>query len=186
MSDRFEVRLAGTGGQGMILAGIILAEAAALGADKNVVQSQSYGPEARGGASKAEVIISDEQIDYPKVLQADLLLAMSQEACDKYGRDVKPQGWLIVDESHVKRVPPHACVIRVPITQIAEEQIGRIITANIIGLGVIVGLTNIVPHQAIIQAVQNRVPPGTKDINTQALKAGLNMFQDTRREQYGC
>jgi 2-oxoglutarate ferredoxin oxidoreductase subunit gamma len=173
MSDRFEVRLAGTGGQGMILAGIILAEAAAIGAGKHVAQTQSYGPEARGGASKAEVIISDAEVDYPKVIQADLLLAMSQEACDKYGREVNPKGWLIVDEGQVKRVPSHPRTVRVPITRIAEEEIGRKITANIVGLGVIVGLTEIVPRKAVIQTVEKRVPPGTKEINRQALEAGL-------------
>ena len=180
MIDRFEVRLAGTGGQGMILAGIILAEAAAIGAGKNVAQSQSYGPEARGGASKAEVIIADGPIDYPKVIRADLLLAMSQEACDKYGDDVNPEGWLIVDEGLVRRVPPHQRTVRASITRIAEEEIKRKITANIIGLGLIVGLTDIVPREAIIQAVERRAPPGTKEINQQALEAGLALADRIR------
>lgn len=184
MTGRFEVRLAGTGGQGMILAGIILAEAAAIGAGKNVAQTQSYGPEARGGASKAEVIIADDEIDYPKVIQADLLLAMSQEACDKYGRGVNPEGWLIVDEGQVRRVPPHPRTVRVPITHIAEEEIGRKITANILGLGVIVGLTGVVPREAIVQAVERRAPPGTKEINQQALETGL-AIADRIRGQYG-
>ncbi len=175
MIDRFEVRLAGTGGQGMILAGIILSEAASIGARKNVVQTQSYGPEARGGTSKAEVIISDGEIDYPKVIQADLLLAMSQEACDRYGHEVKPEGWLIVDADKVKRVPPHPRTIRVPITRIAEEELERRITANIVGLGVIVRLTDIVPRRAIVQAVEKRAPPGTKEMNLQALEVGLTI-----------
>jgi 2-oxoglutarate ferredoxin oxidoreductase subunit gamma len=183
MSERFEVRLAGTGGQGMILAGIILAEAAAIGAGKNVAQTQSYGPEARGGASKAEVIIADGEIDYPKVIQADLLLAMSQEACDRYGQVVKPEGWLLVDESHVKRIPRHPRTVRVPITRIAEEEIGRRITANIVGLGLIVGLTEVVPHAAVVQAVEKRVPAGTKEINRQAIEAGLALAQRAR-ERY--
>lgn len=173
MTDRFEVRLAGTGGQGMILAGIILAEAAAIGAGKSVAQTQSYGPEARGGASKAEVIISDTEIDYPKAIQPDLLLAMSQEACDRYGRDVDPEGWLIVDTEQVKRIPPHPRTVRLPITHMATEEIGRKITANIIGLGIIVGLTQIVPRQAIVQAVERRVPPGTREVNLRALEVGL-------------
>jgi len=159
----------------MILAGIILSEAAAIGAGKNVAQTQSYGPEARGGASKAEVIISENSIDYPKVIQADLLLAMSQEACDKYGREIKPEGWLVVDEGEVKRAPSHPRTLRVPITRIAEEEVGRGITANIVGLGIIVGLTGIVPREAIAQAVERRAPPGTKEINQQALEAGLTL-----------
>jgi 2-oxoglutarate ferredoxin oxidoreductase subunit gamma len=173
MTERFEIRLAGTGGQGMILAGIILSEAAAIGEDKNVTQTQSYGPEARGGASKAEVVISDGAIDYPKVIRADLLLAMSQQACDKYGREVKPEGWLIVDSDEVKRIPPHARTIRAPITRIADEETGRKITANIVGLGIIVGLTGIVSRHAVAQAVERRAPPGTKELNLRALDAGL-------------
>jgi 2-oxoglutarate ferredoxin oxidoreductase subunit gamma len=184
VTDRFEVRLAGTGGQGMILAGIILAEAASIGAGKTVAQTQSYGPEARGGASKAEVIISDGVIDYPKVIQADLLLAMSQEACDKYGKEVNPVGWLIVDADQVKRTPPHPRTVRVPITDLAEEKLGRKITANIVGLGIIVGLTGIVPRQAILRAVERRAPPGTKEINLQALEIGLNI-SDRMKGQYG-
>jgi 2-oxoglutarate ferredoxin oxidoreductase subunit gamma len=184
MIHRFEARLAGTGGQGMILAGIILAEAAAIGAGKNVAQTQSYGPEARGGASKAEVIISDDEIDYPKVIQADLLLAMSQEACDRYGHEVNPEGWLIIDADLVKRAPPHPRTARVSITRIAEEDLGRKITANIVALGVIVGLTEIVPRQAITEAVERRAPPGTKEINLQALEIGL-AIADRTRVQHG-
>jgi 2-oxoglutarate ferredoxin oxidoreductase subunit gamma len=180
MRDRFEVRLAGTGGQGMILAGIILAEAAALGAGKNVAQTQSYGPEARGGASKAEVVIAKDEIDYPKVVRADLLLAMSQEACDKYGNAVDPDGWLVVDADLVKRVPPHQHTVRVPITRIAEEEIGRKITANIVALGVLVGLTGIVPQAEVVAAVERRVPPGTKKVNQQALDAGFAIANQTR------
>jgi 2-oxoglutarate ferredoxin oxidoreductase subunit gamma len=184
MTERFEVRLAGTGGQGMILAGIILAEAAAIGAGKNVTQTQSYGPEARGGASKAEVVISDQDIDFPKVLQANLLLAMSQEACDRYGREIDPEGWLVIDADLVNRAPQHPRIVRVPITRIAEEDIGRRITANIVGLGIIVGLTGILPPEAIVQAVEQRAPPGTKEINLRAVEAGL-AISDRVKAQHG-
>ena len=95
--QRIEIRLAGEGGQGMILAGIILAEAAAMFDGKNVVQTQSYGPEARGGASKSEVIIAEGEIDYPEVISADVLMVMSQEACDKYTHDLREGGILLVD-----------------------------------------------------------------------------------------
>src|SRR3990172_8617479 len=97
VSRQYEVRLSGSGGQGIILGGVILAEAAAIYEKKNAVQSQSYGPEARGGASKADVIISDEEIDYPKALKIDVLLALTQEACNKYIKDLKEGGVLIVD-----------------------------------------------------------------------------------------
>lgn len=180
MIERFEVRLAGTGGQGMIFAGIVLAEAAGIGADMKVVQTQSYGPEARGGASKAEVIISDEEIDYPKVIRANQLLAMSQEACDKYGGEVDPEGWLVVDSDLVKRASPHPRTVRLPITRIAEEEVGRGITANIVGLGILVDVEGIVPREAIVQAVEKRAPPGTKEINLQALEVGLAISERIR------
>lgn len=175
MTGRFEVRLAGTGGQGVILAGIILSDAAAIGAGKQVAQTQSYGPEARGGASKAEVIISDETIDYPKVIRADLLLAMSQEACDRYGSNLKPEGWLIIDSDKVKRTPPHPRIARVPISRIAEEETGRVITANIVALGVIVGLTELVNRIAIEEAIERRAPAGTREINLLAVAAGFRI-----------
>jgi len=173
MNERFEIRLAGTGGQGMILAGIILAEAVASQPEKRVVQTQSYGPEARGGASKSEVIIANAEIDYPKVIEADLLLALSQEACDKYGHNLKPEGWIIVDSSQVKRIPPHPKTIRVPITQIAEEKTGRKITANVVSLGLIVGLTEIVPREALVEAIAQWAPKGTHEINHRAVEAGF-------------
>lgn len=172
-TDRYEIRLAGEGGQGLILAGVILAEAAAVYDGKNAVQTQSYGPEARGGASKAEVVISDGVIDYPKVIAADLLLCMSQEACNKYVYGMKKDGILIVDSVHVDRVPTSRAYA-IPITQIAEEATGRRITANIVALGLIVGLTGVVSRKAIEAAVRARAPKGTEAINLKALQAGLD------------
>ena len=107
LEDRYEVRLAGEGGQGMILAGIILAEAAAVYDGLNAVQTQSYGPEARGGASRSEVVIAQGEIDYPKVLNPDLVLSMSQEACDRFCDGVKEDGLVVVDSTTVIRVPEH-------------------------------------------------------------------------------
>ena len=171
-TGRCEIRLAGEGGQGMILAGIILAEAAAIYDGKNVVQTQDYGPEARGGASKAEVVIGEGEIDYPKVISADVLVAMSQEACDKYYSSVKKGGLLIVDEEKVGRVPTtHA--IKVPITRLAVEATGKIITANVVALGLLVGLTAVVSCEAIEKAVTARAPKGTEDMNRAALTAGF-------------
>jgi 2-oxoglutarate ferredoxin oxidoreductase subunit gamma len=172
MTERFEIRLAGEGGQGMILAGLILAEAAAIYAGKNAVQTQSYGPEARGGASKSEVVISDSEIDYPKVMEADVLVAMGQEACDKYFYGLKKDGLLIVDSGHVGRVPTSKAV-RVPITHLAVETTGKAITANVVALGVLVGLTGVVPPEAVEKAVLARAPKGTEEMNRQALLAGL-------------
>ena len=173
MSDRYEIRLAGEGGQGMILAGLILAEAAAMYAGKNVVQTQTYGPEARGGASKSEVVIGDDEIDYPEVMEADVLLAMGQEACDKYFYGLKKNGVLIVDSDKVGRVPTSKA-IRVPITRLAVQATGRSITANVVALGLLVGLTKIVPAEALEKAVLARAPEGTEEMNRQALQVGFS------------
>jgi 2-oxoglutarate ferredoxin oxidoreductase subunit gamma len=170
--DRSEIRLAGEGGQGMILAGIILAEAAAIYDGKNTAQTQSYGPEARGGASKAEVIIAQGEIDHPEVISADVLVAMSQEACDKYAGNLKKTGFLIVDEEKVGRVPSTKA-IKVPITRLAQESSGKSITANVVALGVLVGLTEVVSRDAIQKAVAARAPKGTEEMNVRALNAGF-------------
>jgi 2-oxoglutarate ferredoxin oxidoreductase subunit gamma len=181
LEDRYEVRLAGEGGQGMILAGVILAEAAAVHDGLNAVQTQSYGPEARGGASRSEVIIAEGEVDYPKVMAADLLLCMSQEACDKFYEQVKDEGLIVVDSTKVSRVPSHRAVA-VPITRIAEEATGRRITASIVALGLVGGLTNVVTRKALEKTVSERVPAGTEKINLRALAAGFAEAERLREE----
>lgn len=167
-----EVRLSGSGGQGLILAGIILAEAA-IADGKEAVQSQSYGPEARGGSSKSEVIISSSLIHYPKVANPDLLLAMTQEALHKYGPDLKDTGLLIVDSTLVRDVPAgYKQVHAVPITQLAKERCGRELFANIIALGTMIKLTRSVSLEAMEKAVLARVPKGTEAMNRLALQTG--------------
>ena len=155
----------------MILAGIILAEAAAIYDGKQVVQTQSYGPEARGGASKSEVIIASGEIDHPEVLAADAVVVLSQEACDKYASSVKPGGLVIVDEEKVSRMPV-SDVVKIPISRIAFETTGKTITANTVALGVLVGLTGVVSRQALEKAVTARAPKGTEEMNRKALTAG--------------
>jgi 2-oxoglutarate ferredoxin oxidoreductase subunit gamma len=176
--DRTEIRLAGEGGQGMILAGIILAEAAAIYDEKNAVQSQSYGPEARGGASKAEVIISKGVIDYPEVIEADILIILSQEAYDKYAGTVKPGGRVIIDTSNVEN-PETEGIISLPITEIARETTGRAITANTVALGALVELTGVISKEAISKAVAARAPKGTQEINQAALEAGFRAIRES-------
>jgi 2-oxoglutarate ferredoxin oxidoreductase subunit gamma len=174
MSYRTEIRLSGEGGQGIVLAGVILAEAAAIYDGKNATQTQVYGPESRGGASKAEVIISDEEIDYPKALSVDVLLALTQAAADKYGHDVKPSGLLIVDSGKVPSPPQGiAKLYRLPILETAKETVGRAMVANIVSLGAIVGLSGVVSKGAIEQAILARVPKGTEELNRRALQAGF-------------
>ena len=174
MSYRYEVRLTGEGGQGIVLAGVILAEAAAIYDGINATQTQVYGPESRGGASKAEVIISDEEIDYPKALSVDLLLAFTQVAADKYGSDVKPGGIVIIDSGKVVRPPTGELRIHaLPIMETAKETVGKVMVANIVSLGAIVGLSKIVSRDAIERAVLARVPKGTEELNRRAIQAGF-------------
>jgi 2-oxoglutarate ferredoxin oxidoreductase subunit gamma len=188
LEDRYEVRLAGEGGQGMILAGVILAEAAAVYDELNAVQTQSYGPEARGGASRSEVVIARGEIDYPKVMAADLLLCMSQEACDRFYDQVKEDGLIVVDSTSVSRVPSHRA-LSVPITQIAEETTGRRITASTVALGLVSGLTGLVTREALKKAVSDRVPAGTEEMNLKALAAGYaegeRLLREGREEDSG-
>ena len=170
--DRFEMRLSGSGGQGMILASVIMAEA--IGADpaKNVVQTQSYGPEARGGASKADVVVSTNEIYYPKALTLDLLLAMTQESMDKYYVDLKENGTLIIDNVLVTQVPTDN-YYGLPFTRLAREEAGHVMVANVIALGAIAGLTGVVSHDALVKAVLARAPRGTKDKNQKAVEIGF-------------
>src|SRR5512143_3399524 len=173
MGYRYEIRLSGSGGQGLILMGIILAEAIGIYDGKHVAQTQSYGPEARGGSSKSEVIVSDEEIDYPKVMSLDLLLAMNQRSCDEFYPDLKPEGLLIVDSTFVTQVPtPKA--FQIPFTRIAREKFKRDVVANIIALGALSHLTPVVSAKAVESAVLARVPKGTEKLNRDALRAGMN------------
>lgn len=172
-----EMRLSGSGGQGLILLGIILAEAALLD-NKLAIQSQSYGPEARGGASKSEVIISDQPIHYPKVTKPNLVLAMTQEATNKYCGDLDASGTLIVDTTFVSVLPPHVeTVYRLPITEISTKELGKPLFANIVALGAITALTNAVSFESVTEAVLKRVPKGTEEINKKALELGMSLIK---------
>lgn len=178
MHSKVEMRLSGSGGQGLILAGVILAEAAILD-QKNAIQSQSYGPEARGGASKAEVIISDEVIDFPKVVSPDYVLALTQVASDKYSGTVNKDGMLIIDESI--KLPEDlrvSKIVRVPIIRTAVEKVGRSIVANIVAVGLITELTQVVSRDSVENAVLGRVPKGTEDLNRSALQEGYRLAQE--------
>ena len=173
MSSRYEMRFSGAGGQGLILAGIIMGEAAAIYDGKQAVQSQSYGPEARGGASKSEVIISDQPIDFPKATAVDALLALTQEACDKYSADLKSGGVLLIDSDLVKRAPSgDFTVVRIPIISTAKNEVGRAIVANIVALGAMVALTGIVTRESAERAVLSRVPSAFTELNRKAFQMG--------------
>jgi 2-oxoglutarate ferredoxin oxidoreductase subunit gamma len=176
MPNRYEIRLAGSGGQGLILAGIILAEAAGIYDGKFVAQTQSYGPAARGGASKSEVVISEEEVDYPKAVQPDVLLALNQKSLDTYGLDLKPGGLLVVDATFVQEIqeiPDHQRVFAIPFTEMARAVTGKTLAANIVALGALAVLTKAVSLKGLKAAVRARVPPATAALNKKALDAGI-------------
>ena len=180
--DKIEIRLGGTGGQGLITAAIILADAA-VKSGKNVVQTQSYGPEARGGSSKAEVIISNNEIAFPKVRKADILLVMSQEAAKKYGNEVSP-GSIVVSDSDLVHgaVFPKAVHFQVPITMLAKEKVGNEIAANIIALGIVACISNILNKKDVLFAITNRLPAGTRAMNKKAFNIGWKVAVDIATE----
>ncbi len=171
-NERYEIRFSGSGGQGIITAAVVMADAVGAFDNKHVCQTQSYGPEARGGKSKAEVVISNAPIDYPKALSVDLLLAMNQAACDAYFSDIKPDGLLVVDGGLVQQLPTSRSV-SIPFTQIAIEQIGREVVANMVALGAVGYLSGQVSLEGLEQALLSRVPKGTEKMNSEALQAGI-------------
>lgn len=177
MNKQFELRLSGSGGQGLITAGIILAEAAILD-QKNAIQTQSYGPEARGGASKAEVIISSDVIDFPKVTIPNMSFSLTQLATDKYAKDIDPNGVIIVDETiNLPENTNVAKIYKLPILHTARHAVGKEIVANIVALGVIVGISKVVTKESLVKAVMNRIPKGTEELNTLALEKGFELVE---------
>ena len=178
MASRYELRFSGAGGQGLITAGIILAEAASIVEGKNAVQSQSYGPEARGGASKSEVIISDAPIDYPKATVVDACLALTQEAADKYANGIKDGGVLLLDSDLVKNEPKgNFKIYKFPIINTAKNELGREIVANVVALGAMVALTGVVSREAGEKAVLARVPEAFLELNKKAFNAGYEKMK---------
>jgi 2-oxoglutarate ferredoxin oxidoreductase subunit gamma len=170
------MRFSGSGGQGILLAAAIVAEgAAALG--KQVVQTQSYGPEARGGASKSEVIISDEDIDYPEVQHPDINLVLSQAAYLKYAADTRPGGLLIYDSGLVEidATADGMLAHGLPFTQAATDELGKKVVTNIVSLGAFVAISGVLPADAVEQAVLNRVPARFRELNEQAFRLGLRL-----------
>lgn len=172
-----EIRLSGSGGQGLILAGVILAEGAIL-SNLNAVQSQSYGPEARGGASKAEVIISDKDINFPKIIKSNILISLTQKSFNEYSKYIKENSIVIVDSSIELNDQIKASIHKIPILQTANDVLKKPMTANIITLGV---LSNLVPEinpEHIKVAILNRVPKGSEDLNIKAFEEGKRFLKE--------
>lgn len=173
--DFLEIRFGGTGGQGVILMGVILAVAATRD-HRQVVQTQSYGPEARGGYSRSDVIISDRPIDYPQLSGVDLLVALSQESATGYAKELRPDGLFIYDSDKVVELPRiTGPSYGIPLSRLAAEQIGKVQTMNVLTLGAVVGITGVVSTDAIRRAMSEMVPKGTEEINGKALALGLSL-----------
>jgi len=170
--ERYEIRFSGSGGQGIITAAIVMADGVGRFDNNHVCQTQSYGPEARGGKSKAEVVISGSPIDYPKALQVDMLLAMTQTSCDAYFFDLKSDGLLVVDSGLVTQLPTSRSV-SIPFTQIAREETGKELVANMVALGAVGFLSGMVSLDGLEDALLSRVPKGTEKMNSKALRAGI-------------
>jgi len=179
---RVEVRFAGFGGQGIIKSGIIVAAAASIHADKNAVQTQSYGPESRGGACKSEVVMSEEEIDFPKVVEPDVLVVMSQHAYNDYAEDVKSGGTVILDPGMIPREKnlKNLEVYRVPATKIAE-QLGRKIVANIVMLGAFTAITELLDEKALKESIKENIPKGTEELNLAAFEKGFEYGKTVKK-----
>ncbi len=171
--SRQEIRLTGAGGQGIILAGQILGQAASIyETGKFATLTQSYGPEARGGSCSAEVVISDEPIAYPYVVNPQILVIISQEAYQKYAQNLQAETLVIIDPDLVKPKPSRNNKIRsIPATNLARE-LGRVVVANIIMLGFLSAVSNVVSAEALQKSIMSTVPKGTGEFNTKAFRLG--------------
>lgn len=172
---RTEIRLAGFGGQGIIRSGLMLSMAACIYSDRNAVQTQSYGPESRGGSCRSEVVIADEEIDFPKVDEPDIIVIMSQEAYHKYAEKAKNSATILVDPDMVtdRKAPAKRDIYEVPATKIAEKM-GKTIVANVVMLGALTAITNLVTSEAMKKAVLRNVPKGTEKLNMSAFEKGYD------------
>ena len=172
---RMEMRLAGSGGQGVILASVILAEAAVI-AGKYTAQSQSYGPEARGGACRAETIISDTPIGFTKVQHPTFLMTLTEAAFQKYANNL-PEGCVLLADEGVQGASEHPGAVILPILRTARENVGKVQCANIVAIGCINEMLHIVDRDSLAKAVAMHVPAGTEKINLTALAEGEKLMQ---------
>jgi 2-oxoglutarate ferredoxin oxidoreductase subunit gamma len=171
---RHEVRFSGFGGQGIILSAVIVGRAAVMYDNKYAVQTQVYGPEARGGASMSQVIIDDDPILYPKVATPDIYLIMSQEGFEKYGAVAEDPSIMLVDSTLVHSRPKCRC-IEIAATREAKETLKKDIVANIVMLGALVSATHVVSEESLRKAILDSVPKGTEDLNLKAMQLGLQL-----------
>lgn len=174
--EKCRLVFSGSGGQGVITAAIILAEAAVIYEHLIAVQSQSYGPEARGGATRTDIIISENEIRFPKVNQPNVLVCLTQEAYNKFSPIIRPGGLLLTDSRYVKIQPKvDARQLEVPMYKTVMETIGKPIVFNICMLGTIIGLTDLVKPDSIMKILEERIPKGFLEMNRNALDLGMDL-----------
>ncbi len=171
-----EIRIAGLGGQGVVLAGHILGKAAAYDG-KKAVQTQSYGAEARGSMAKSEVIISDREIGFPMVTRCDILVAMSQEALDRHLEDLSDDGTLIIDSTNVKQPEKKVRLFKIPATENAEKIFGTRVCANMLMLGALAKVTNLVCDDSMKKAISDTIEKKTASMDVQAYRKGRELVQ---------
>lgn len=179
--ERTRLVFSGSGGQGVITAAIILAKAAALYEDKNAIQSQSYGAAARGGATRSDIIIDDSPIYFPKVIQPNILVCLTQESYNKFSPIIRPGGLLLVDSKYVtieKKVD--ARHITLPMYETVMEKIGKPIVFNICFLGALIGISRCVQPESILKMLETTIPEEFMEMNQQALDLGIRMGEGTR------
>lgn len=171
-----QIRFGGVGGQGIVLAGLLLGKAAALFDGKEAVCTQTHGPEARGGASRSDVIISDTRVDYPFVTEADVLVVFFQEAYVRFRSVLKPGGTLIVDTGLVQPFDDEEKVCGLPATKIADDLGSRLVT-NVVMLGYLIGTTGVVSRHSVEEAIRHTVKQHVVDLDMKALDAGISLAQ---------
>lgn len=174
--ERQRIVFSGSGGQGVITAAIILARAAALFEDKHAIQSQSYGAAARGGATRSDVIIADSNIYFPKVIQPNILVSLTQEAYNKFSSIIRPGGLLLVDSRYVeteKKVD--AKHVSLPMYETVMDQIGKPIAFNICMLGALLGITGLINPDSIVNVLKKTIPPDFIEMNRQSIELGFEM-----------
>ena len=184
--SRMEIRLSGFGGQGIIKTGFIIGEAVAIHDGRNATFTQSYGPESRGGAAAAQVVISDEPISYPHVIDPSILVVMSQGAYSKYVFGFRKDGLLIIDQDLVEidEVAEGLRVLSIPATRLAEE-LGRKVVANVVMLGFLTAVTDLVSIEGMKKAVLSSVPKGTEELNLKAFERGHKYGQQLIKGRNG-
>lgn len=177
--EKCRVVFSGSGGQGVVTASIILAEAAVLGENLMAVQSQTYGPEARGGATRSDVIISTSQINYPKVIQPNVLVCLTQQAYNKFYSIIRPGGLLVTDSRFVKiEKKVDAQHKELPMYRTVMDEIGRPITFNICMLGAVTALSGCVKPESVMKVLENRIPPDFLEMNGRALNIGMRLASE--------